>query len=96
MSRPFEFIGCATAAVLTVIQTNEIFQLVSLILTCLATAAALAFTIYKWYKMAKADGKIDEKELEQLGEILEDGAQEIKKITESTKEVSEKSEGDKK
>lgn len=96
MNRPFEFIGCGIGAVLTVVQTNEVFQLVSLILTCIATAVAIGFTIYKWVKAATADGKIDEKELEELGEILQDGAEKVNNIIESQKsEGSEKSEGEK-
>lgn len=96
MSRQFEYIGCGVGAVLTVVQTNEVFQLVSLILTCIATAVAIGFTIYKWVKAATADGKIDEKELEELGEILQDGAEKVNNIIESQKsEESEKSEGEK-
>lgn len=86
---PAEWICCALASVLTVVQTNEIFQLVSLILTCIATVLAIAFTIYKWVKKAKADGKIDAEEVEELAEIIKDGA-------ESIKEVSDKSQKEKK
>lgn len=74
-----EYASCGVGAVLTVVQTNQVFQLVSLILTCIATAVALGFTIYKWYKAAKADGKIDDKEVEELVDIIKDGADEIKK-----------------
>lgn len=74
-----EYIGCGTATVLTVVQTNQVFQLVSLILTCIATAVAIAFTIYKWYKAAKADGKIDKEEVKELVDIVKDGAEDIKK-----------------
>lgn len=91
-----EYASCGIGAVLTVVQTNEIFQLISLILTCVATAVALGFTIYKWVKAATADGKIDEEELKQLGDILEDGAEKVNQIIESQKsEVSDNSEGDK-
>ena len=74
-----EYASCGVGAVLTVVQTNQVFQLVSLILTCIATAVALGFTIYKWYKAAKADGKIDDKEVEELVNIIKDSADEIKK-----------------
>ena len=91
-----EYASCGVGAVMTVVQTNQVFQLVSLILTCIATAVAIGFTIYKWYKAAKADGKIDEKELEELGDILKDGAEKVNNIIESQKgEESEKSEGEK-
>lgn len=75
---PIDYICCVVATVLTVAQTNEIFQLVSLILTCIATLTAIGFTIYKWVKKAKADGKIDKEEIEELVDIIEDGAEELK------------------
>lgn len=75
---PIDYICCGVATVLTVAQTNEIFQLVSLILTCIATLTAIGFTIYKWFKKAKADGKIDKEEIEELVDIIEDGAEELK------------------
>lgn len=74
-----EYVGCGTATVLTVVQTNQVFQLVSLILTCLATAITIGFTIYKWYKKAKEDGKIDEEEVKELTDIIKDGSEKIKK-----------------
>ena len=74
-----EYASCGVGAVMTVVQTNQVFQLVSLILTCIATAVALGFTIYKWYKAAKADGKIDKEEVDELVDIIKDGADEIKK-----------------
>ena len=85
MTKPFEYIGCGIGAVLTVVQTNEVFQLVSLILTCIATAVAIGFTIYKWIKTATADGKIDKEEIEELGEIINDSAEKINDIIEKNK-----------
>lgn len=51
------------AVILTAIQTNEIFQLISLILTCISISISIIYTIAKWYKSAKADGKITEDEI---------------------------------
>ena len=85
-----EYASCGVGAVLTVVQTNQVFQLVSLILTCIATAVAIGFTIYKWYKAAKADGKIDEKELEELGGIIKDGAEKVNDIIEKNKDAGDK------
>ena len=53
-------------AVFTAIQTDATLQIVSLVLTIIATAFSIAFTIYKWWKSAKADGKITKEELEDL------------------------------
>lgn len=72
-----EYLGCGFSFLLTAVQTQQTFQIISLILTCLATAATLAFTIYKWYKAAKEDGKIDDKELEQGINILKNGIEEL-------------------
>ena len=53
-------------AVFTAIQTDATLQIVSLVLTIIATAFSIAFTIYKWWKSAKADGKITKEEIEDL------------------------------
>lgn len=53
-------------AVFTAVQTDTTLQIISLVLTIVATAFSIAFTIYKWYKSAKADGKITEDEIDEL------------------------------
>ena len=53
-------------AVFTAIQTDTTLQIISLVLTIVATAFSIAFTIYKWYKSAKADGKITKDEIDEL------------------------------
>ena len=82
---PVAYACCGAAGILTVVQTNEIFQLVSLILTCIATLVALAFTIYKWVKNATADGKIDKEEVEELVDIIENTADDLKDKTKDKK-----------
>jgi len=62
--------GVSIMGVATIAQTNEVFQLVQIILTCVSAAVILAFNIWKWYKKAKADGKIDEKEIDELENII--------------------------
>lgn len=58
--------GCALEAVLTLTQTNEVFQLIQICLTILSTLVVLGFTFYKWYKKAKEDGKITKDEVDEL------------------------------
>ena len=41
----------------TVSQTNEVFQTIQIIISALAGAVALAYTIWRWYRNAKKDGK---------------------------------------
>lgn len=58
----------ALEAVVTVSQTNEVFQTIQIIISALAGAVALAYTIWRWYKNAKKDGKITEDEVDNLFE----------------------------
>lgn len=53
-------------AVFTAVQTDTTLQIISLIMTIIATVFSIAFTIYKWYKSAKADGKITKDEIDDL------------------------------
>ena len=53
-------------AVFTAVQTDTTLQIISLILTIIATTFSIAFTVYKWWKSAKADGKITKEEIEDL------------------------------
>ena len=66
----YDFLTETFGVIFTAIQSNEIFQLISLILTCLATALSIFYTFYIWYKKAKADGKITKEEVEELKEEL--------------------------
>lgn len=59
------------SAVLTLTQTEHIFQIVQLILTIIAVIVSTGFTIYKWYKSAMKDGKITEEEIEDLKDKLD-------------------------
>ena len=54
------------SAIFTGLQTDEILQIVSLILTIVATIFSISFTIYNWYKRAKEDGKITPDEVNEL------------------------------
>ena len=75
MKRP-DYILDSVALAATLIQTKEVFQVVSLIITCLSFTVSIAYTIYKWYKQAKADGKIT--------------VDEVKEVIENIKEVTKK------
>lgn len=60
----------AVETVVTVSQTNEVFQTIQIIISALAGAVALAYTIWRWYKNAKKDGKITEDEVDDLFEQI--------------------------
>lgn len=47
------FTGSGISTVLTITQTNEVFQTVQLIFSILAFLVTIAYTVWKWYKKAK-------------------------------------------
>lgn len=60
----------ALETVVTISQTNEVFQTIQIIISALAGAVALAYTIWRWYRNAKKDGKITEDEVDDLFEAV--------------------------
>lgn len=56
----------ALETVVTISQTNEVFQTIQIIISALAGAVALAYTIWRWYRNAKKDGKITDDEVDNL------------------------------
>lgn len=62
----YDFLTNALGVAMTAVQTNEIFQLISLILTCISITFSMIFTIWKWYHNATADGKIDKNEFDDI------------------------------
>lgn len=72
---------CASImAVCGITQTSELFQLIQVIMGVISALFAIAYTIYKWYNKAKADGKITKQEVKEL----------IDDIADVTKEKEEK------
>lgn len=45
---------------------NEISNTISVICSVVASIVTIAYVIYKWYKRAKADGKITKEEVDEL------------------------------
>lgn len=68
----YDFLTNALGVALTAVQTNEIFQLISLILTCISITFSMIFTIWKWYHNATADGKIDKGEIDDIMTKIDD------------------------
>lgn len=66
--------------VFTLAETNEYFKFVELILSIVMTLFIIVVNIVSWYKKSKKDGKIDEKEIEELKEIVEDGKEKLDNI----------------
>lgn len=68
MNKDYNYIANAFGVIFSAIQTNEVLSWISWGLTLIATIVSLAFTIYKWWKKAIADGEITKDELEELGD----------------------------
>ena len=64
------FGGTIFGGVMTAIQANEVLQVIQAILTVVGLLITISYTIWKWYKKAKADGKITEDEVDELMEDL--------------------------
>ena len=62
--------GLSIMGVATVAQTNEVFQMIQIIITSVSALVVLAFNVWKWYRKAKADKKITDEEIDELEEIL--------------------------
>ena len=50
----------------------EMRDIISWALTILVGLVTLGFTIYSWYKKAKADGKITKEEIKELADDIKD------------------------
>ena len=72
MKTRIDYICEATAGVGTILQPDEILRIVSMILTCISVIVSLCFTLYKWHKEAKKDGKIDNNEVDEAIKIVKD------------------------
>ena len=70
--------GCQYLTAL--MQTNEIYQLVQLVISALTTIVLLIFKIVTWWKSAKSDGKITKEEAEEGKKIVEDGLADLKDL----------------
>ena len=70
MNEKFSWIGNVGGVVFTIVQTQQIFQIISLILTCIATLLSICITLYNVYKKAK-EGKIEVSDLEKAKEEIE-------------------------
>ena len=73
-----DIVGITFQSMLTIAQTDEIFRIISLVLTIISAVVVLARNIYEWYLKAKKEGKIDANEGKELIDIVDDGVNNIK------------------
>ena len=71
------FGGNGLGYVLSAIQQNETFQIIEFVLSAILTCVLIAFRLWKWWKEAKKDGKIDANEVQDAIDILEEGKKEL-------------------
>lgn len=81
--------------ILTAIQTKEIFQIISLVLSILISIFIIVGKVVDWYKKAKADGKITKDEIKELSNNVKENVNEIKENVEDIVEVIENEEKEK-
>ena len=76
-------------AVVTVAQTNEVLQTIQIIISCVAGAFAIAYTIWKWYKKATSKDSPGGEKItkEEIGDLITDVKEEVSDIKD---EVSNK------
>ena len=80
-------IGTALSAVGTGLQTNDVLQTISLIITIVGGLITFIIVpLLTWYKNAKKDGKIDKEEIDEAIDIVVDGSEKIKGEVEEKKE----------
>ena len=84
------YVCTGVSAILTALQDNAIYQVVNMILVILSLLINIIYTIYKWYRQASQDGKID---IDEVGDLL-DGVKNELDNNPLTKKEEEKHEKD--
>lgn len=80
-------IGTALSAVGTGLQTNEVLQTISLVITIIGGLITFIIVpILNWYRHAKKDGKIDADEIKEGLDIIVDGSERVKDEIDKGKE----------
>lgn len=72
-------IGTALSAIGTGLQTNEVLETISLIITIIGGLITFIITpLISWYNKSKTDNKIDTNEVQEAIKIIVDGSEKIK------------------
>ena len=88
----FEICGNGLMYVFTVVQTKEIFQIISLCLSILISLIIIVSKVVEWFKKAKEDGKITKEELNELTNNVKEDVNDIKDNVEEIIEIIEEQE----
>lgn len=80
-------VGTGLSAVGTGLQTNDVLQTISLVITIIGGLITFIIVpLVTWYQRAKQDGKIDKDEIKQASDIIIDGSEKIKESVEDKKD----------
>lgn len=72
-------IGTALSAIGTGLQTNEVLETISLIITIIGGIITFIIApLLSWYNKSKADSKIDANEIQEAIKIISNGSEKIK------------------
>lgn len=79
-----------TSAVGTVLQTSEVLQIISMIITILGGIVSLiVLPLLNWWKNAKKDGKITDEEIDEGVKTLQEGLNGVKEVVDKNKDKKE-------
>jgi len=81
------FITTPLSMVLVTLQSNQLFQIIQIILTCITLLITAVYSLWKWYKEAAKDKKLDAEELKELGNIVDNLNKDINKVEKSIEET---------
>ena len=95
VSDSLEIGGNTGMYILTAIQTKEIFQIISLVLSILISIFIIVGKVIEWYKKAKEDGKITKDEIKEWSNNVKEDINSIKDNVEDIVEVIENEEKEK-
>lgn len=81
------FIGTGVSTVLTVSQSNETFQNVQIVLSCICFIVTIAYTVWKWYKSATSKNSPGGEKItkEEVNKLFDNLAENLKNEEENEK-----------
>lgn len=82
-------IGTILSGIGAGLSLEQVQQIISIISTCIGAiivlVSGIVIPLVKWYKKAKADGKITKEEIEEGKEIITNGVNDIKNVVNKDK-----------
>lgn len=75
------YMGSFFTAILAAVQTNQVLQIIEVILACISFLLSIAYTIWKWYKKAKSEQSDGGSEVtyKEVKELQDEIMKEVKK-----------------